>query len=116
MIEPAIATLMSDCPPSIAEEVAASLRPQAKAVFEAPGPKPAWAEAAYAGRRGYIRCTLDNTLPPFLQEVYLQGSEVEWQIQYVEACHDAFLSKPAEVAELVMGFADGFQKLDSSEA
>ena len=108
VVEPAIPTLLGDSPPELAVKISASFRPHSKMVFESACPPQAWAEEAFMGRLAFIRCTIDATMPPWLQDMYLERSGVDWLIRNIEACHDAFISRPEELAGLVVGFAKDF--------
>ena len=79
--------------------------PHAMLAFTSPSSAPAWAEPAFEGRRGYIRCTEDQCLPATLQDSFVESSGVTWDVRDVKASHSAFISQGEEVARLAIEFA-----------
>lgn len=103
------ATLYGDVSPKVAKEMEDALLPHAILAFESPAPPAAWAEPAYAGKLGFLRCTQDAALPTFVQDLFVQRSGVEWIVKDIEASHSAFLSKPEEVVMLVEELSRTFE-------
>ena len=72
-------------------------------------PKQAWAEEGYQGRLAYIKCMMDAALPRFVQDRFIEGSQVQWKVETMEASHSPFASKPKETADLAIKLLDGFR-------
>ena len=86
--------------------------PHSMSSFTTPAPKPAWTEEAFQGRLAYI-CTLqDACLPVEFQKKWIDGTGVKWEVRDVDAAHASFVSKPEEVAGLVLGFAKEWATVD----
>jgi hypothetical protein len=85
--------------------------PHALKAFETPAPAPAWKEAAFKGRRAYLRTLDDKCNPLFLQEKWIEGSGVEWDVVDLETSHSAFISRPEEVVERIVGFLEKFERV-----
>lgn len=73
-----------------------------------PSPPSAWADPGYSGRRAYIRCSQDATIPVFAQDLMVKYSGVEWVIKDFDTSHSPYLSRPAELAECLVGLAEDF--------
>lgn len=84
------------------------MQSHATLAFESPSPPQAWAEPDFAGRLAFLRCTLDQALPPFLQDMFVEKSGVKWTVKDVECGHSPWASKPAEVVQALEGFLKGF--------
>ena len=93
--------MYNDLDPETAGIMEKALLPHAYTTFSSPTPPSAWAETALEGRRAFLKCTQDRALPPFLQDMFLESSGVQWLIRDLNASHGAFVSKPQEVAKLV---------------
>ena len=60
------------------------------------------------GERLYIRCTGDNALPLFVQNMMTENSGQDWTVKdLVGSSHSPFLSRPKELAGLLMDFIQG---------
>jgi hypothetical protein len=46
-------------------------------VFDSSAPLPVWAFEGYAGKIAFIRCTADQALPLFLQNIIIENSGVK---------------------------------------
>ena len=115
MIEPAIPTLYADVEESVAKKLEASMLPHSMLSFTTPAPAPAWAEAAFDGRRAYIHTLQDCCLPAEYQKKWVEGTGVKWLTEDVDASHSSFVSKPEEVAKLVLGFVKQWTTVNSSK-
>lgn len=93
----AIKTLFNDVASPLADSLASSLLPHALRAFESDAPPAAWAEPAFAGKIAFMKCTLDQALPPFVQDMFVQRSGASWIVRDVEAGHSPFASRPEEV-------------------
>lgn len=85
-----------------------SLQPHAIRAFESPTPPPAWAEADFAGRLGFLRCALDQALPTFVQDMFVEKSGVKWAVRDMNCDHSPWANRPAEVVQVLQGFLEGF--------
>lgn len=70
-------------------------------VFDSSAPAPAWADDDYAGKIAFIRCTADQALPLFLQDMFVKNSGVEWSVRELESSHSPFISQPQKVVEVL---------------
>ncbi|MCJ1283374.1 hypothetical protein MMC26_002702 [Xylographa opegraphella] len=96
--------------PSPADSVAISqLRLQSATALDSPSPPPAWADAVFDGRRGYVFCTEDQAIPLAAQQAMVQNSGVEWAVRTMRAAHSPFLSDPGLLAALVAEFVRDFE-------
>ncbi|KAL8822078.1 MAG: hypothetical protein Q9191_007182 [Dirinaria sp. TL-2023a] len=91
------AVLFNDVPSSLATELAASLQPHAVLAFETPAPATSWKEPEYAGKLVFIKCMIDQALPSFLQDMFIEKSGVQWTVKEVDAGHSAWASRPDEI-------------------
>lgn len=78
-----------------------SLLPHSMRVFDSGTPAPAWAEDDYAGKIAFIRCTADQALPLFLQNMFMENSGVEWIVREIESSHSPYISQPQKVVEVL---------------
>lgn len=95
-------------PAALASSLEASLLPHAIRAFESPAPPPAWAQPDFAGKLAFLRCSLDQALPPFLQDMFVEKSGVEWAVKELECGHSPWASRPVEVVKALEGFLKGF--------
>ncbi|KAL8654025.1 MAG: hypothetical protein Q9210_001766 [Variospora velana] len=109
IISPAIEALFNDVDRDTASRLVAFLVPHAILSFESPAPKQAWTEPAYEGKRAFLRCTQDHTIPLAVQDMCVQRSGLDWIVKDVDAGHEAHISRLSEVCEAVIGFAASFQ-------
>ena len=66
---------------------------------------PAWAEdRVFDDRRLFIRSMLDQALPVFVQDMFVQRSGVQWTVKDVDAGHSAWASQTEKVAALILEF------------
>lgn len=110
MIKGARDFLYNDLDDSEADHLIKLLRPTSMHAFDSPAPPAAWAEPEFAGKLAFIRCMKDQALPPFLQDIFMKNSGVEWKVKDMEASHSAFASKPEEMANILEDFAQQFGK------
>lgn len=78
------------------------LRPTSLSAFDTPAPAAAWTEPEYAGKLVFVRCTLDQALPPNLQNMFMDKSGAQWKVKDIEAGHSPFVSKPKELAQMLI--------------
>ena len=78
--------------------------------FDSPSPPVAWVEPEFAGKSGFVRCLQDQALPPFVQDKFVESSNVRWNVQDIEASHSPFASKPEKLAEFLENFARSFAR------
>ena len=102
-------TLLGDVPSPRDREIEKSLLPHAVLAFESPAPPAAWAEPEYSGKIAFLGCTQDAALPTFVQDLFVNKSEVNWIVKDLEASHSPFASKPGEVVEAVKEFIHAFE-------
>ena len=93
--------MYNDLDPETAGITEKALLPHAYTAFSSPASPSAWAETALDGRRAFLKCTQDRTIPPFLQDKFLESSGVQWLTRDLDASHGAFVSKSKKVAKLV---------------
>jgi len=96
--------------------LAQSLQPQALGAFETPAPPMAWQEPEFEGKLAYLRCTQDRAVPAFVQDMMMEKSQVMWLVKDIETSHSPFLSRPKELAELVMDCTNIFLSRNSGSA
>lgn len=84
----------NDCEPEVAERAAAALVPQRKEVFRQEIVAAAWHRVPST----YVVCEHDNALPPPLQE---RMAERAGTVRRLDTGHSAFLSRPADVTEII---------------
>lgn len=111
VIEPAMEILYNDQDASREAELAAFMQPHAVAAFETKPSAPAWADAAFDGRRAYVRTLDDNCNPYPLQNIWIEKSKVKWDVVDFKSGHMPFESKPEELAVHIVKFVEGFQSL-----
>ncbi|KAH6976165.1 Alpha/beta hydrolase fold-1 [Ilyonectria sp. MPI-CAGE-AT-0026] len=69
------------------------LKQQALSSLNSPSPPSAWADEVFDGRRAYIKCQQDKTIPYIAQTMMLSMSGLEWhELDLEEAGHSPFLS------------------------
>ncbi|KFY45988.1 hypothetical protein V494_00668 [Pseudogymnoascus sp. VKM F-4513 (FW-928)] len=105
---PPSAVFYADVPAPLASTLVASLLPQSLAAFESAAPAPAWAEPAFAGKIAFLKCSADVAVPPFLQDMFMEKSGVEWLVREVETGHSPWASRPEELAEIIGGWVEVF--------
>ena len=96
----------SGVPEPLASDTAASLQAHSVLSFREGGGLPGFADAAYDGRRAFVRTTRDACFPLDYQDANIKGSGVEWSITSMATCHCPFLSAPKELAGHRIGLAE----------
>jgi hypothetical protein len=97
-------TLYGDVDAQRKREMEAAMLPHALAAFETPATAPAWKEAAFDGRRAYIRALEDQCNPLFIQDLWLEKTGVVWETVDMRSSHCPFISRPQEVVEVCTPF------------
>ena len=89
-------SLYGDCPPDVAAAAAARLTPQSVAAIATPQTAAAW-EALPST---YVVCEQDRAVPPPVQEAMAARAGT---VVRLPASHSPFLSRPRDVADVVLG-------------
>ena len=79
-------------------------------VFDSSASSPTWAEEDYAGKIAFMRCSADQALPSFLQDMFIGNSGVEWNVKTVESSHSSFVSQPQNVVNVLSEVVSQFQR------
>ena len=62
------------------------------------------------GGRIYVRCTNDQALPLFAQDAMIKNSGYVWNVKDLEGSgHSPFLSRPEELAKILMEVFGGLR-------
>lgn len=88
--------LYGDCDPDVAARAAARLTPQSIAAIATPQSTAAWHEVPST----YVICEQDAAVPPPAQEAMSARAST---VHRLPASHSPFLSRPDDVAEIVLG-------------
>ena len=91
--------------------MAHDLLPHSIKAFETPAMAPAWTEEAFDGKLVFIKCTIDAAIPPLVQHMLVQQNGVKWIVEEVNGSHTAYVSKAQEVVEILVQWADKFEKM-----
>jgi hypothetical protein len=75
-----VETPFNDVDAEQAAEFAKDHTPHSTTAIETPVVYPLWTDPAFQGRRVAIKTMLDATFPATMQDEFLQGSGVDWQI------------------------------------
>lgn len=108
LIEPAMDILYNDCDAARAAELDKYMVPHAPLAFETKPSAPAWADKGFDGRRGYVRTADDACNPASLQDMWLQKSNVEWDVAHFQTGHMPFVSQPKALASQIDKFIKAF--------
>lgn len=79
--------------------------------FTSPCPRASWDSDEYKGRVAFIRTLNDAAIPAQVQQMMLDGTGAEWIVKDIETGHSPQVSKPEELAKLVVELSQGFEKL-----
>ncbi|KAL8732135.1 MAG: hypothetical protein Q9181_004050 [Wetmoreana brouardii] len=101
-------------PDALADFAVRHLKLQARASAETLCGPPAWADAAYNGRRAFVLCTLDNAIPLAAQEAMIQQSGVQWDLVSFKTGHAPFLSQPKELSTWTIAEISKFNAIDNT--
>lgn len=77
--------------------------------FQSPVPRASWDEDAYKHRIAYVKTTEDAAVPLQVQEMLIQASGVQWETPEIASSHSPMLSKPEELAEIIISIAKKFE-------
>ena len=104
-----------DVPDELAQWAASKLRPQSMAANLDIVQPQAWQHDArnYTGRLAYIKCEADAAVPLAQQEAMVQatGDALNWVWRTLHGSgHSPFLSRPKELAGVIDGVIDEFEK------
>jgi len=105
VFDPIFETLYNDCDESMRAELEESHIPTAISAFTTPVLAPMWSDPALDGRRVYIHTEKDQVFPPQFQEMFVQGSGVDWKVVRVDSGHSSFVSIPEGVAKIIIDAA-----------
>ncbi|ETS80442.1 hypothetical protein PFICI_07971 [Pestalotiopsis fici W106-1] len=111
IIEPAMDILYNDLDPGLELKLSQNMQPHALHAFESKPSAPAWADAAFDGKRAYIRTLDDNCNPYVLQNMWIEKSKVEWEIVDFKSGHMPFESRPEELAGEIVKLINKFETL-----
>lgn len=79
-----------------------SLQSQAMVILATPAPPAPWKEPEYRGTLVYVRCLQDKAVPAYVQDMMIEKSQAKWLVKNIEASHNPHLSRPKELATLVI--------------
>ena len=65
---------------------------------------------SFRGKIAFVRCLKDHALPLFLQDMFMEKSGVEWNVENIEASHSPYASKPDELANVLGELARQFDE------
>ncbi|KAI1123417.1 alpha/beta-hydrolase [Nemania abortiva] len=108
VIEPAMSVLYNDCDPALEPELAKQMKPHALQAFATAASAPAWKDGGFNGKRAYIRTLKDCCNPSWLQDSWIEKSEVQWEVIDFDTGYMPFISQPKELAETIMRLSYGF--------
>lgn len=93
--------LYGDCTPADVERALSLLRPQPLAPMRQPARAVAWRERPTT----YVVCGADRTVPPGFQRAMAERIPDVALVEWPDASHSPFLSRPTEVVDLLAGLA-----------
>lgn len=76
--------------------------------FHSPVPRASWDQAGYEGRIAYIKTTKDKAVPLHVQNMFIESSGVGWITEEIDASHSPSLSRPVELARIIVNLAERF--------
>ena len=94
-------TFYADVPEPLASEAANQIYGQSLLSFNTACGSVHYQEDAYNKRRVYLHTNQDQALPPFAQDLFVNGSEVSWDVVKLDTSHSPFLSEPEKLAGIV---------------
>ncbi|KAI1267980.1 Alpha/Beta hydrolase protein [Xylariaceae sp. FL1019] len=109
LVDPANEVFYNDCEPD--PMLDKYVYPHALKAFETKAPAPAWKDPGFEKRILYIRTGKDQCNPPFLQNLWIEKSGVEWKIVDIDTGHMPFVSQPEECAKHVVHFVGEIAEL-----
>ena len=77
------------------------IQPHSMRAFATGTRRCALGEENFKGKLAFIRCTKDQALPPFLQDMFVEKSGVEWIRRDIESSHSPFLSQTEKLVDLL---------------
>lgn len=95
----AIPSFYADCDPEVAKWAESRLRPQSQAVLAYDTGEASWRRVPSS----YVVTQQDRALPPDFQRMFAAQSDETYQI---DSSHSPFLSRPDELAELLVAIAE----------
>ena len=98
----------ADAAAEAASAAVAELKPSAILSVESPAPASGIADPAVEGRRVYVMCMNDLAVPPPVQEMVLKGTGLEWKVMKIESGHCPMVSRPEELAKILVDVAEEF--------
>ena len=88
------------------------LRLQSNASMDTPSPPPAWKDSAFDGRRSYLHCLQDKAIPSIAQQIMIETSGVDWNVETFDCAHSPFLSHATELGTWVAKQVRTFMAVD----
>lgn len=73
----------TDVEPTLAEEMAAQLKPDSNLAFMSEQPPSAWTESAFDGRCAYIVTGEDRAVPKAAQHQMIEGTGKQWIVKEI---------------------------------
>jgi hypothetical protein len=101
-----------DCEPAEAAALAKLCNAHSLTALTDAAPSVGWAE--YDGRRAFIKCLDDRTVPYVAQSAYIDATAVPWITRDFQTSHSPFVSQPAETARAIREFVDIFGKSEAA--
>ncbi|KAJ3577511.1 hypothetical protein NPX13_g3051 [Xylaria arbuscula] len=108
VIEPAMEILYNDCDPALEPELSQHMNPHALLAFATPATAPGWADKAFDGKRAYVRTLKDCCNPSWLQDTWLNKSNVQWEVIDSDTGHMPFVSQPEALAATIVRLGTEF--------
>lgn len=102
VFDPVIDILFNDADAETAAELAKRILPHSFRSMDTPVSQPLWTDPKLEGRRVMIKTLQDATFPVAAQQMFADGGGVGWEFREVDGGHEAFLTKPKEVADVVV--------------
>lgn len=89
-------------PEPLASEASNQIYGQSLLSFNSPAGPVHYQDTFYNGRRVYLHTNQDQALPPFAQELFVDGSGIAWKVLKLDTSHSPFLSIPEKLAGIVV--------------
>lgn len=76
--------------------------PHAIKPFDTPVSAPLWTDEGLDGRLLYLKTLQDATFPPEAQQMFIDGSDVCWDVVDGDGGHEVFLTQPKVAADAII--------------